>query len=72
LFCKELFDTRLFEHAQRDFAARTASDPASNTLTIKWWQYADADTYPGTVTFSAAGALTTTFQVPADAGGSRA
>jgi hypothetical protein len=45
----------------------TASDPDSNALTVKWWQYADADTYPGAVTFSAADALTTTFQVPADA-----
>jgi len=47
--------------------AATATDPDRNTLTAKWWQYADADTYPGTITFSAADALTTTFQVPQDA-----
>ena len=45
----------------------TAADPDRNTLTIKWWQYSDADTYPGTITFSPADALTTTFQVPQDA-----
>jgi hypothetical protein len=47
--------------------AATASDPDQNTLMIKWWQYADAGTYPGPITFSAADALTTTFQVPQDA-----
>jgi hypothetical protein len=45
----------------------TASDPDRNALDVKWWQYADADTYPGTVTLSSPGTLTTTFQVPADA-----
>jgi hypothetical protein len=45
----------------------TASDPDKNALTTRWWQYADADTYPGTIAFSSAGSLTTTFQVPADA-----
>ena len=45
----------------------TANDPDKNTMTTTWWQYTDADTYPGTVTFSAPSALTTTFQVPADA-----
>lgn len=44
-----------------------ASDPDANGLTTAWWQYADADTYPGTVTFSDANALQTTLQVPADA-----
>jgi cellulose-binding protein len=34
---------------------------------IKWWQYADADTYAGTIVFSAPDALTTTFHVPEDA-----
>ena len=36
-------------------------------LTIKWWQYGDADTYPGAITFSNPDALATTFQVPTDA-----
>jgi hypothetical protein len=47
--------------------AATASDPDKNALTIKWWQYGDADTYPGIVTFANPDALTTTFQVPTDA-----
>jgi hypothetical protein len=46
-----------------------ATDPDGNALTVTWWQYADADTYPGTITFSASDALTTTFQVPQDAAG---
>ena len=45
----------------------TASDPDKNAVTVTWWQYADADTYAGTITFSSPDALTTTFQVPADA-----
>jgi hypothetical protein len=45
----------------------TATDPDRNALTIKWWQYEDADTYPGTIAFSSADALTTTLSVPADA-----
>jgi hypothetical protein len=45
----------------------SATDPDGNALSSTWWQYADADTYPGTITFSAREALTTTFQVPLDA-----
>jgi predicted peptidase len=45
----------------------TASDPDGNALTITWWQYADADTYPGTIAFSAPDLPKTTFQVPHDA-----
>ena len=45
----------------------TASDPDKNALTIRWWQYTDAGTYPGTVTFSSAESLDTSFVVPADA-----
>jgi hypothetical protein len=45
----------------------TATDPDRNTLTIKWWQYTDAGTYPGPVAFSAPDALTTTLPVPQDA-----
>jgi Cellulose-binding Sde182, nucleoside hydrolase-like domain/Cellulose-binding protein Sde0182, C-terminal domain len=45
----------------------TATDPDRNALTIKWWQYTDAGTYPGMIAFSQGDALTTTFQVPPDA-----
>jgi hypothetical protein len=45
----------------------TARDPDGNTLSIKWWQYADADTYPGAVTFASTSTLATTLQVPSDA-----
>ena len=45
----------------------TASDPDKNALTVKWWQYTDADTYPGTVSLESPETLISTFQVPTDA-----
>jgi hypothetical protein len=36
-------------------------------VTVKWWQYKDAGTYPGDITFSTPTALKTTFRVPDDA-----
>jgi hypothetical protein len=45
----------------------TASDPDGDALTVKWWQYADADTYSGTVSLSSPDTLSTTFQVPSEA-----
>jgi Protein of unknown function (DUF1593) len=44
-----------------------ASDPDHDTVTIRWWQYNDAGTYPGDIAFSEPTALTTTFRVPDDA-----
>jgi hypothetical protein len=43
------------------------SDPDGNRVTLKWWQFADADTYPGQVTLANPTAVTTSFQMPADA-----
>jgi hypothetical protein len=43
------------------------SDPDRNTVRLTWWQYNDAGTYPGDITFSDPAALTTTFRVPDDA-----
>ena len=43
------------------------SDPDGNSVTVTWWQYNDAGTYPGDIAFSSTDALTTSFQVPADA-----
>ena len=43
------------------------SDPDHDAVTVRWWQYNDAGTYPGGVTFSDTAALTTTFRVPDDA-----
>jgi len=43
------------------------SDPDHDTATVRWWQYNDAGTYPGDITFSDPTALTTTFHVPEDA-----
>jgi hypothetical protein len=43
------------------------SDPDHNQVKVIWWQYNDAGTYPGDITFSDPTALTTTFRVPGDA-----
>jgi hypothetical protein len=43
------------------------SDPDHDTVTVTWWQYNDAGTYPGDIAFSDATALKTTFRVPEDA-----
>jgi hypothetical protein len=43
------------------------SDPDRNSVRVTWWQYNDAGTYPGDITFSDPTALTTTFRVPNDA-----
>jgi hypothetical protein len=43
------------------------SDPDGNTVTVRWWQWREVGTYPGTVAFSNAGALATSMQIPTDA-----
>ena len=43
------------------------SDPDRDPVTVSWWQYHDAGTYPGDITIANAAATTTTFEVPADA-----
>ena len=43
------------------------SDPDGNSVTVKWWQYNDAGTYPGEIVFSTPDGLTTSFQIPPDA-----
>lgn len=45
----------------------TATDPDRDKLTISWWHYQDASTYPGEVAIPKASALDTTFQIPSDA-----
>jgi len=43
------------------------SDPDGNAVTVKWWQYNDAGTYPGDIAIADPKSLATTFRVPADA-----
>lgn len=43
------------------------SDPDHNLVGVTWWQYNDASTYQGDITFSNPTALTTKFRVPEDA-----
>jgi hypothetical protein len=45
----------------------SASDPDGNALTFKWWQYTDAGTCPGSVTFTTPDMLSTSMQVPPQA-----
>jgi hypothetical protein len=45
----------------------SASDPDGNAVTVRWWQWRDVGTYPGTVTFSNATALATSMRIPTDA-----
>lgn len=49
-------------------SARGTTDPDGDTLTYRWWQYQEADTYAGTVEIENAGHLETSFTVPNDAG----
>ena len=48
-------------------SAKGTSDPDGNALTYKWWQYEEADTYPGTVALQQADQPQASFKVPADA-----
>jgi hypothetical protein len=45
----------------------TVSDPDRDKVTVTWWHYQDAGTYPGEVAIPNATSLDTTFQVPTDA-----
>ncbi|MBM3824924.1 MAG: DUF1593 domain-containing protein, partial [Verrucomicrobia bacterium] len=47
--------------------AGTGIDPDGNALTYRWWQYREAGTYPGAITFSSATTGASSFVVPADA-----
>lgn len=44
-----------------------AIDPDGDPLTYRWWQYAEADTFPGTVAIQASGGPDATLSVPASA-----
>lgn len=43
------------------------SDPDGDTITVKWWQYEEVDSYPGRVSLSDPSSPTTSVEVPADA-----
>ena len=43
------------------------SDPDGNAVTVRWWQWKDVGTYPGTVTLTNPTGLAINVQVPADA-----
>jgi hypothetical protein len=45
----------------------SVSDPDGDAVAVKWWQYVEAGSYPGRVSFSDATALAASLQVPADA-----
>jgi Protein of unknown function (DUF1593) len=43
------------------------SDPDGNAVTVKWWQWREVGTYPGTIALVNPTALATSMQIPADA-----
>jgi len=48
--------------------AGSATDPDGNAVAARWWQYGEADTYPGQVSVADAAAFQTTVRIPSDAG----
>ena len=48
-------------------SAKGTNDPDGDKLSFRWWQYEEADTYPGTITLKDAEKEETTFTVPDDA-----
>jgi hypothetical protein len=49
-------------------SAEGTSDPDGDQLHYRWWQYAEADTYPGTVEITHAESNSASLTVPEDAG----
>jgi hypothetical protein len=47
--------------------ARGTKDPDGDTLTYRWWQHQEADTYAGTVDIANAGRRNASFKVPGEA-----
>ena len=47
--------------------AKGTKDPDGDKLTYKWWQYREAGSYPGDITFSSNGGVKSSFVVPEDA-----
>jgi hypothetical protein len=43
------------------------TDPDRDTVTVRWWHYQDAGTYPAEIAMPKATSLDTTFQIPTDA-----
>lgn len=48
-------------------SARGTTDPDGDTLSYRWWQYEEADSYPGRVRLDDAGEQEAVLHVPADA-----
>lgn len=48
-------------------SAQGTRDPDGDQLNFRWWQYAEADTYPGLIGIQTAETDTATFQIPRDA-----
>jgi hypothetical protein len=53
--------------AKISLSAKGTTDPDSNALSYRWWQYEEADTYGGTVEISNGGNQDASLTVPADA-----
>lgn len=53
--------------AKISLSAKGTTDPDGNALSYRWWQYQDADTYPGVVQINTADKQSASLTVPADA-----
>jgi hypothetical protein len=60
-------DLNVKSGAKVSLSAKGTTDPDRHRLTYKWWQYEDADTYPGSVQIADAGNENASLIVPADA-----
>jgi hypothetical protein len=49
------------------FSAAGTIDPDGDPITCRWWQYPEAESYPGSVQIETAGKLSASLTVPADA-----
>ena len=48
-------------------SAKGTTDPDGNALTYRWWEYQEADTYPGSVRIEDTDKQNASMTVPADA-----
>jgi hypothetical protein len=56
-------------HQEVKLSADGSKDPDGNALSHTWWQYAEAGTYPGSISFKEKNNANVSFTVPPDAAG---
>src|SRR5579871_1216383 len=58
---------RIAHPGERVALKASVSDPDGNELQLRWWQYRDAGTYPGSIAIQQENGDSASFEVPADA-----